>query len=81
MAGHALTVIGPNSVIATGMEDGTEQEVEADSVVICAGYKTDPAALEHLRTAAPGLHTLGDVKSVGHAITGIAEAYDLALQI
>ncbi len=81
MAGHALSAIGPNAVIATAMEDGTEKEIEADSVVICAGYKTDPAELELLRTAAPSLHALGDVKSVGHAITGIAEAYDLALRI
>ena len=81
MAGHALTAIGPDSVIATTMEDGTEKEIAADSVVICAGYKTDPAELEFLRTAAPHLHALGDAKSVGHAMVGVAEAYDLALEI
>ena len=79
--GHALTAIGANSVIATDMEDGTETEIEADSVVICAGYIIDPAALESLRTAAPNLHVLGDAKTIGHAMSGIAEAYDLALAI
>ena len=49
--------------------------------MICAGYQIDPAALEALRTAAPHLHALGDAKSIGHAMTGIAEAYDLAVAI
>ncbi len=80
-AGHALTAIGPHSVVTTDMEDGKETEIEADSVVICAGYQIDPAALEALRTAAPHLHALGDAKSIGHAMTGIAEAYDLAVAI
>ncbi len=80
-AGYALSAIGPNSVIATNMEDGTETEIEADSVVICAGYQVDPAALESLRTAAPDLHALGDAKTIGHAMAGIAEAYDVAIAI
>jgi 2,4-dienoyl-CoA reductase (NADPH2) len=80
-AGYALTAIGPNSVITTDMEDGGETEIAADSVVICAGYRADPAALEALRTAAPDLHALGDAKSIGHAMIGIAEAYDLAITI
>ena len=79
--GHALTAIGKHSVIATDMEDGSEMEIEADSVVICAGYQVDPAALEALRTAAPNLHALGDAKTIGHAMGGIAEAYDVAAAI
>ena len=81
MAGHALTAIGADAVIATAMEGGTETEIKADSVVICAGYQSDPAEIEHLRSLLPGLHALGDAKSVGHAMIGVAEAYDLALRI
>ena len=80
-AGHSLTAIGPTSVIATDMESGAATEIEADSVVICAGYRSNPAALETLRMAAPDLHVLGDAKSIGHAVTGVAEAYDLAIAI
>lgn len=81
MPGHALSVIGPESVIAMEMDGGAEQEIETDSVVICTGYETDQAAVEWLRTAAPNLRVVGDAKTIGHAIAGIAEAYDLALAI
>jgi pyruvate/2-oxoglutarate dehydrogenase complex dihydrolipoamide dehydrogenase (E3) component len=81
MAGHALTAIGPDSVITTEMETGAEHEIAADSVVVCAGYRVDPASVESLRLGAPDLHMLGDAKAIGHAMVGIADAHDLALTL
>lgn len=81
LSGATLIAIGENSVVVHSMEDNREQEIPADTVVVCAGYKANEDAIEWLRMGAPNLRVVGDAKQIDHAMEGIAEAYDVALAV
>ena len=81
LPGSTLTTIGPKSVWVHSMENGKENEIPADSVVICAGYQANEEMIEWLRTGYPRIRIIGDAKQIDHAMDGIAEAYDLGIAI
>lgn len=62
-------------------EDGSEQLIEADSVVMATGFRPDRALADSFRGLAPDYFVIGDCNQVGN-ITGTTEGgYYAALRI
>ncbi|MBR5514866.1 MAG: FAD-dependent oxidoreductase [Clostridia bacterium] len=69
----ALSEIGNESVTLKS-KAGESVCVDADSVILCVGYKPDPIATK-------GVHVIGDAKSVGNLRTVIWQAWDVAMKL
>ena len=55
-------------------KDGTTEDIEADSVIISAGYIPAPVSTK-------SVHVVGDAKSVGSLRTVIWQAWDVAMKL
>ena len=61
--------------------DGEDKLIEADTVVIAVGHRSDDKLLEELRAKAPEVHGIGDCIEPRTALEAIREAYDIAIRI
>lgn len=61
--------------------DGEEKFIEADTVVIAVGHRSEGRLLEELRAKAPEVYGIGDCVEPRTALEAIREAYDVAIRI
>jgi 2,4-dienoyl-CoA reductase (NADPH2) len=61
--------------------DGEGRLIEADTVVIAVGHRSEDALLEELRTKAPEVYGIGDCVEPRTALEAIREACDIAISI
>jgi thioredoxin reductase len=60
--------------------DGSEQFIEADTVVLATGFVSDTSLYESLKNLGPAVHIAGTA-TVGHMIEGIGNAFEVAMKI
>jgi len=60
--------------------DGSEQFIEADTVVLATGFVSDTSLYESLKNLGPAVHLAGTA-TVGHMIEGIGKAFEVAIKI
>ncbi len=61
--------------------DGQEELLEADTIVIAAGYEVDSGLAEKWKDAALEVHVIGDARSPRKGIDAIREGAQTARQI
>jgi len=61
--------------------DGEDKLIEADTVVIAVGHRSDDGLLEKLKAKLPEVHGIGDCIEPRTALEAIREAYDIAIRI
>ena len=60
---------------------GAEKNLEADSVVLCAGYRSADELYEELKFEAAELYCLGDAEKVSNIMYAIWNAFEVANHI
>ena len=60
-------------------ESGAEQVLEADSVVLCVGFRPNTAAAEALILPGVPFTMIGDCKQVGTVQQAVRGAFDAAM--
>ena len=68
-----------NSVVYE--KDGKKQTVEADSVVLAVGSKSNRSLMEALKDKVPELYAIGDAEKPGKVLKAIHDGYRAALKI
>jgi len=76
-AGVAVTVDG----LVIRRADGGEQLVEADSVVLSAGYRSNTGVVDALQLAAPIVHIIGDCRRPGKVADAVFDGYYIAMSL
>jgi 2,4-dienoyl-CoA reductase (NADPH2) len=61
--------------------DGQTELLEADTIILAAGYENDPALTEQWRDAAPEVHVIGDAFSPRKGIDAILEGATVGRKI
>ncbi|MGB2856194.1 MAG: FAD-dependent oxidoreductase, partial [Dehalococcoidia bacterium] len=61
--------------------DGEDKLIEADTVVIAVGHRSEDGLLEELRAKLPEVYGIGDCMEPRTALEAIREAYDIAIRI
>jgi 2,4-dienoyl-CoA reductase (NADPH2) len=61
--------------------DGEDKLIEADTVVIAVGHRSNNELLEELKAKAPEVYGIGDCVEPRTALEAIREAYDIAIRI
>jgi 2,4-dienoyl-CoA reductase (NADPH2) len=61
--------------------DGENKLIEADTVVIAVGHRSNNKLLEELKAKAPEVYGIGDCVEPRTALEAIREAYDIAIRI
>ena len=58
-----------------------EQEIKADTVLLCVGYRANKSLFEELKFEIPNIHVIGDAKNVANIMYAIWDAYQVAASI
>jgi len=61
--------------------DGEERLIEAETIVLSAGHKSEDSLLEELKGKFPEVHGIGDCIEPRTALEAIREAFDIAVKI
>ena len=61
--------------------EGNEQILEADSVVLCVGFKSNTAQAESLLLPGVPFTMIGDCKQVGTVQQAVRSAFDVAMTL
>ncbi|MBR0509968.1 MAG: FAD-dependent oxidoreductase [Clostridia bacterium] len=67
-------VVDSGAVVA--LPDGTEQTLEADTVILSVGYRPVPSMKEQLADCAARVIEIGDGRQVGNVLTCVRDAYE-----
>lgn len=59
-------------------KDGTQETIEADTVIMSIGYRSVPSMEEDLSGCGAEIYTIGDGNRVGNVLTCIQDAYEVA---
>jgi 2,4-dienoyl-CoA reductase (NADPH2) len=73
---NAITEAEYKEINQTGLlisVEGRDQLIEADTIVIAAGYEVDPGLADKWKDAAPEVHIIGDARSPRKGIDAIQE--------
>lgn len=57
---------------------GGETVIEADSVILCVGYKSKSTLYDQLQDKMADLHLVGDARNVANIMYAIWDAYEVA---
>lgn len=79
ISGAPVKEIKENGVIIE--KNGIRQQVEADTVVLATGFRQDTSVYETLRNLIPKVPIAGTVATIGHAIEGIGNVFEVAMKI
>lgn len=60
------------------MEDGNEKVLEADTVIMSVGYRSQPSIAVELDGCGAEIYEIGDGNKVGNVMTCIMDAYEVA---
>ena len=71
-----VTAVGDDSVVVENIKYGKRITIDADSVIVSAGYNPAPIAKKGAH-----VHVIGDAKKVGNLRTVIWGAWDTAMKI
>lgn len=55
-----------------------QQELQADTVLLCVGYQAERSLYEQLKFEIPDIHVIGDAKNVANIMYAIWDAYQVA---
>lgn len=69
----------PNGILVK--QGGQEQEIEADTVLLCVGYRSENKLYEELNREVPEIYQIGDARNVANIMYAIWDAYEVASQI
>lgn len=69
----------PNGVLVK--QGGQEQEIEADTVLLCVGYRSENRLYEELNREVPEIYQIGDARNVANIMYAIWDAYEVASHI
>lgn len=72
-----LSRIGDEGAVIL-LEDGREQILEADNVIISVGYRSQPSFAAELDGCGAEIYEIGDGSKVGNVMTCIRDAYKVA---
>lgn len=67
--------------ILTVDQNGTEQKLACDSVILSVGYREENQLYKELQFETPEIYLLGDVKNVSNIMYGIWDAFEVANHI
>lgn len=73
-----------NKITETGVlvnANGEEQEIQADTVVIAAGFRPAASFADEIRGEDIDIYEIGDGRSVGSVLTAVWDAYEIARSI
>lgn len=59
-------------------KDGTQETIEADTVIMSIGYRSVPSMEEDLSSCGAEIYSIGDGNRVGNVLTCIQDAYEVA---
>lgn len=76
-AGQAVTEEG----LVIRNADGTEELLEADTIISAVGYRADHTLFQELCNAAPIVHRIGDCRKPGKVMNAVSDGYYMALDI
>lgn len=74
-------VKGYTNGILTVEQNGAEQTLQCDSVILSVGYQSENRLYEELQFDIPEIYLLGDAKNVGNIMYGIWDAFEVANHI
>lgn len=69
----------PNGILVK--QDGQDQEIEADTVLLCVGYRSENKLYEELNREVPEIYQIGDARNVANIMYAIWDSYEVASQI
>ena len=72
------TLKGVDASGAIVEKDGAEQHIDADSVILCIGYRSENSLYHELMDKVPELYQIGDANRVANIMYAIWDAYEVA---
>lgn len=84
---NGIEVLTSSKVISTTDKgvlvdvNGTNREIEADSVVLAVGYSSQDSLYEELKNELIDIHLIGDARKVANIMYAIWDAYEVASNI
>lgn len=81
MTGHAIAVVNDEGAVIKSMADGSEQTLEADTVVMAIGLRPRADMTGELAGSGIQVFTTGDGLQVGNIRTCVSGAYEIARNI
>ena len=79
--GCTVVRAGGGRAVVKDLESGAEQELDADSVILCVGYTPRAELYDELRFDCREIYKLGDAKNVANIHSAIWDAYEVANHI
>lgn len=77
LTGTRLKEVNDNGAVVE-KKDGTQETVEADTVIMSIGYRSIPSMEEELSGCGAEIYNIGDGNRVGNVMTCIQDAYEVA---
>ena len=77
--GAAVKEITDTGVVIT--ENGTEKELDADTVVTAIGYNSDTTLYDSVKDCGTPVHLIGDAREVSNLMGAVWDAYFTAMKI
>ena len=81
MTGHAIAAVNDEGAVIKSMADGSEQTLEADTVVMAIGLRPRADMTSELAGSGIQVFTTGDGLRVGNIRTCVSGAYEIARNI
>lgn len=81
MTGHAIAAVNDEGAVIKSMADGSEQTLEADTVVMAIGLRPRADMTSELAGSGIQVFTTGDGLQVGNIRTCVSGAYEIARNI
>ena len=81
MTGNAIAAVNDGGAVIKSMADGTEQTIEADTVVMAIGLRPRADMTNELAGSGIAVYTTGDGLQVGNIRTCVSGAYEIARSI
>lgn len=81
MTGHAIAAVNDAGAVIKSMSDGSEQTLEADTVVMAIGLRPRADMTSELAGSGIQVFTTGDGLQVGNIRTCVSGAYEIARNI
>lgn len=77
LTGTRLKEVNDNGAVVE-KKDGTQETIEADTVIMSIGYRSIPSMEEELSGCGAEIYNIGDGNRVGNVMTCIQDAYEVA---